>query len=72
MTVSTLDAPRVSRRVMLPAHRATASVIQEVIDRLEREIGPEAAKLPSPRRQYVYITYEEVSEWQQPEPPPAA
>lgn len=57
---------------MLPLHRVNPKSVLAVIDQLERELAPEAAKLPSPRRQYVYITYEEVSEWQQPEPPPAA
>lgn len=73
MTVHSLDAPRVSRRVVLPLHRATPNAIQTVIRRLEEELAPESAKLPSPRRQFVYITYEEVAEWPLLQPPsPAA
>lgn len=57
---------------MLPLHRANSNTVLAVIDQLERELAAEAAKLPSPRRQYVYITYEEVSEWQLPQPPSTA
>lgn len=72
MTVHSLDAPRVSRRIALPLHRATPDRVMSVIDRLQREIQTEADLLPEPRRQVVYITYEEVSEWRLPPPSNAA
>lgn len=69
VTVLSLDRPRASCRVVIPYHRATPTAMKQALVQLERQLSKETEKLPSPRKQVVYITYEEISAW---EPDPAA
>ena len=60
--VLSLDGARVSARRAVPFEHATHATLVKVLDRLRRQVAPEAESMfqSARRSSTVYITYEEV------------